>query len=67
MRTIPAGLLTLLQSDALSSAFGILVQRTDGTQLALTSADINCIVTGVPINGAALSKRMEAAVKASTI
>lgn len=52
-RAIPALLLARLQSEAKATAFGVLLQRTDGTQLALTSADIDCAVTGVPIDGTA--------------
>lgn len=53
MRSIPSGLLTHLQGQALTVAFGCLVERADGLRLALTTADIDCTISGVPIDGVA--------------
>lgn len=52
-RTIGASLLAHLQGNATTVAYGVLVQRADGTRLALTSADVDCTLSGVPINGSA--------------
>jgi len=50
-RTIDTALLTHIQGNATTMAFGALVQRADGTRLSLTSADVDCPLTGVPIGG----------------
>lgn len=53
MKTIPADLLAELQSNSARIAFGIIVQRADGTQLRLTGAHQDATITGVPVNGSA--------------
>lgn len=53
MKTIPAPLLAHLQGQALTVAFGILVQRADGVQLRLTGGDQDVTISGVPLNGTA--------------
>lgn len=53
MKTIPADLLTELQSASARVAFGIIIQRADGTQLRLTGAHQDATITGVPVNGSA--------------
>lgn len=50
-RSIPSGLLAHLQGSSDTAAFGILVERADGTRLALTSADSDCVLVDVPVDG----------------
>jgi uncharacterized phage protein (TIGR02218 family) len=52
-RVIPAGLLAEMQSASPRLANGILIERPDGTQLALTSADSDHAITGIPLDGVA--------------
>jgi uncharacterized phage protein (TIGR02218 family) len=53
VKTIPADLLTELQAGSARAAFGIIVQRADGTQLRLTGAHQDVTISGVPVNGSA--------------
>lgn len=55
MKTIGASLLAEIQAGASRISLGILVERSDGVQLALTNAERDCILTGVPVNGVASS------------
>lgn len=50
-RSIPALLLAEMQSPVPRLANGILIRRPDGAQLALTSADTDHAITGIPIDG----------------
>lgn len=52
-RSTPAPLLAKHRTRSTDRAFGILIKRIDGVQLALTSCDVDKTITGVPINGAA--------------
>ena len=52
-RTIGASLLAHLQGNAQTIAYGALVERADDTRVALTGADIDCSISGVPIKGVA--------------
>lgn len=52
MRSIPAAIVTTQQSGVDTTAFAVLIERKDGTRLALTSADRDVTLTGVPIAGA---------------
>jgi uncharacterized phage protein (TIGR02218 family) len=52
-RVIPGPLLAEMQSAAPRLAFGILIERVDGTQYALTGADIDAEITGIPLDGVA--------------
>lgn len=52
-RTIPALLLAEMQSSTPRLANGILIQRPDGAQLALTSGDRDQAITGIPLDGVA--------------
>lgn len=53
MRTVATDLLAEFQSPSDRIAFAILIRRDDGTQIARTSADIDCVLTGIPIAGSA--------------
>jgi uncharacterized phage protein (TIGR02218 family) len=53
VKTIPSDLLTELQAGVARSAFGIIIEREDGTQLRLTGAHQDATITGVPVNGSA--------------
>lgn len=48
-RTIPSALLTRMQAGDAALAWGLLMRRRDGTQLALTSSDVSHAITGVPV------------------
>jgi uncharacterized phage protein (TIGR02218 family) len=52
-RVIPALLLAEMQSATPRLAFGILIERVYGTQYALTGADTDAAITGIPIDGVA--------------
>lgn len=53
MRTVPTDLATEVASATPRLAFGIIVQRADGLNLCLTSADRDDLISGVPVNGVA--------------
>jgi uncharacterized phage protein (TIGR02218 family) len=61
VRDWPAGLVSEIASPSARLAYGLLVERTDGLQLALSSADRASTISGVPIAGAASGSLVYAA------